>query len=51
MRSERVNLPDLPQETLTGQRPGFVLLPTRQRQVIVPPRLAPRPCARETTVS
>jgi hypothetical protein len=40
-------LSGLAASTVTGQRPGFVLLPTRQRQVIVPPIFAPSPAARD----
>ena len=39
--------PALPQSTVTGQRPGFVLLPTRQRHVIFPPIFALSPAARD----
>jgi hypothetical protein len=36
---------------MTGQRPGGVFVPTRQRQVILPPLFGPSPFAFDTTVS
>ena len=44
-------LPLLPQLTVIGQRPEFVVEPTRHDQVIFVPVFAPRPSALETVVS
>lgn len=46
-----LSVPASPQRTVTGQRPGGVLVPTRQRQVIMPPFFGPSPLAFDTTVS
>jgi hypothetical protein len=44
-------VPLVPQRTLIGQRPGVVFDPTRHRQVIRAPVLAPSPFTREMTVA
>jgi hypothetical protein len=49
--SVRASLPLFPQSILTGQRPACVFVPTRHRQLILPPVLGESPWARETTVS
>lgn len=46
-----LSVPLLAQRTMTGQRPGCVLVSTRQRQVILLPLFGPSPLAVDTTVS
>jgi hypothetical protein len=50
VRIDVLTLPDLPQSMTIGQRPGVVFVPTRHRQVIVPPVLRPSPAARDGVV-